>query len=229
VVEQLGRLAEGVAGLEGGGVGLGHVGPGHEAAGDPLQRGLDRAGVHPRYEAQREEVLGPLGVAGLDPERRDRALGQRGHGDLVDGERVEAAVVARVVRVAGLVQVALVEGVGVEDDRGTRGHAADLAAERRGVHGHQHVGGVPRRGDVVVRDVDLEGGDARERARGSADLRGEVGQRRQVVAVERARGREAVPGELHAVTGVTREADDHAVDDLGCPGPVCGVGQPRLP
>ena len=44
-----------------------------------------------------------------------------------------------------------------------------------------------------------------------ADLGGEVGQRRDVVPEQRRLGRELRAGELHAVAGVAREADD----DLG--------------
>ena len=54
VVEQLGGLAERVPGLEGGGVRVRHLGSLREALGDPLQRRLDRARVHPGHEAQRE-------------------------------------------------------------------------------------------------------------------------------------------------------------------------------
>src|SRR3712207_7606664 len=46
----------------------------------------------------------------------------------------------------------------------------------RRVHGHQHAGGVARRGHVVVGDLHLEGGDAEQRAGRSPDLGGEVGQ-----------------------------------------------------
>jgi hypothetical protein len=229
MVEQLGRLAEGVAGLERDRVGLGHVGPGHEPAGDPLEGGLDRPRVHPADDAQREEVLGPLGVAGLDAQRGHGPLGQRRHRDLVDGERVEAAVVAGIGRVARLLEVALLERVGVEDDRRPRRHPADLATERGRVHGHQHVGGVTRRGDVMVGDVDLEGRHPGERARGRADLGREVGQRREVVPVERAAGGEPVARELHAVARVAGEPDDDSVDGLGQLGPVGGGGQPRPP
>ena len=59
--------------------------------------------------------------------------------------------------------------------------------QRGRVHGDEHVGRVARRGDVVVGDVDLEAGDAVHRAGWGADLGGELGQRRQVVAEQRAR------------------------------------------
>ena len=66
----------------------------------------------------------------------------------------------------------------------------------------------------MVGDVDLEGGDASERARRGPDLGREVRQRRDVVAEDGADAREAVAGQLHAVAGVARESDDDAVELL---------------
>ena len=43
---------------------------------------------------------------------------------------------------------------------------------------------------------------------------GKSGQRREVVAEHRRLAREPVAGELHAVAGVAREADDHLVELL---------------
>ena len=63
----------------------------------------------------------------------------------------------------------------------------------------------------MVGEVELEARDARQRAGRRADLGGEVGQRRDVVAEQRRLGRELRAGELHPVAGVAREADD----DLG--------------
>ena len=87
----------------------------------------------------------------------------------------------------------------------------DVRLQRRRVHRDEDVRRVARREDVVVGEVELEAGDARQRAGGRADLGGEVGQRRDVVAEQRGLGRELRAGELHAVAGVAREADD----DLG--------------
>ena len=63
----------------------------------------------------------------------------------------------------------------------------------------------------MIGEVELEARDARQRAGGRADLGGEVGQRRDVVAENRRLRRELRAGELHAVAGVAAEADD----DLG--------------
>src|SRR5207245_1825890 len=111
-------------------------------------------------------------------------------------------------------QIALVEGVGVDDERGAGREIADVGLQRRRVHRHQHAGRIAGREDVVVGDVDLEGRDARQRARGGTDLCGEVGQGGEVVAEYRAHAGKAVAGELHAVAGVTGEADDDPVELL---------------
>ena len=77
-------------------------------------------------------------------------------------------------------------------------------------------GRVARRGDLVIRDVDLERGNAGEGARRRSDLSWELRERGEVVAQHRADRGESVAGELHAVARVAREADDHTieVDDL---------------
>ena len=82
----------------------------------------------------------------------------------VDGVLGEALVLERVVGVPGLGQVARGEVVGVDDDRGALGQVAEVGAQRGRVHRDQHVGGVARREDVVVGEVDLERRDAGQRA-----------------------------------------------------------------
>ena len=62
--------------------------------------------------------------------------------------------------------------------------------------------------------MQLEAGDAGQRARRRADLGREVRQRRDVVAEDGRVGGEPVAGQLHAVAGVAREADDDAVESL---------------
>ena len=94
------------------------------------------------------------------------------------------------------------------------GRSPRLAFERRRVHRDQHVGGVARGQDVVVGEVDLERRDPGQRALRGADLGREVRQRHQVVAEDGRLLGEPVAGELHAVTGVAREPDDHPVELL---------------
>ena len=66
----------------------------------------------------------------------------------------------------------------------------------------------------MVGEVHLEPGDAGKRPGGRADLGREVREGREVVAEHRGLAREAIAGELHPVTRVTREADDHALEVL---------------
>ena len=135
-------------------------------------------------------------------------------GHLVDGVGVERPVGQRVGGVARLGQVALLEGVAVDDEHGPLGHQVDVGLERGGVHGHEHVGRVTRGEDVVVRDVDLEGGHPVDGAGRGPDLGREVGERGEVVAQEGAARGETVPRELHPVTGVAGEAHDDLVQLL---------------
>ena len=94
------------------------------------------------------------------------------------------------------------------------GRSLQVRPQRGRVHRHEHVGRVARREDVVVGEVELEAGDAGQRAGRRADLGREVRQRRDVVADERGLAREAAAGQLHAVAGVAGEADDHLLELL---------------
>ncbi len=66
----------------------------------------------------------------------------------------------------------------------------------------------------MIGEVDLEAGHSGQRARGGANLGREVRERGEVVAEQSGLAREAVARELHTVTRVTREADDHSIDVL---------------
>ena len=164
------------------------------------------------FERSASRGFTPSGSTAPEREARHRHLEHR--------VAVEAAVLQRVGVVAGLGEVALLEGVLV-DDHGAAGlEARELVAQRGGVHGDEHVRGVAGRGDLVVGDVHLEGRHPGEGAGRSADLGREVRQRGEVVPEQRAGAGEAVAGELHAVAGVAGEADDDPVEALGCESPV---------
>ena len=123
---------------------------------------------------------------------------------LVLGERV---VLERVRRISGLLEIAVVEGVRVHDHGRALRQVPQVRLQRRRIHRDEHVGRVAGREDVVVGEVDLEPGHARQRTRGRADLGREVGQRREVVPEERRLAGEAPAGELHPVSRVAREAN----------------------
>jgi len=217
--EGLGGLTEVPARLEGGDVGVADVGDLREPLGQEAFGGVGGTAVHPRQQPEGEHVLRAGGVLAREPELLDRLDRHAGQVDGVDpevGQRTGGVVdgVERVLGVAGLLQVALGEVVGVHDDRRALGQVGQVGLERRRVHRHQHVRRVAGGEDVVVGEVHLERRDTRDRALGGADLGGEVGQRHQVVAERRRLLGEPVAGELHAVTGVAREPDDHPVELL---------------
>ena len=130
VVEELGRLAERVARLERGDVGVAHLGLVAELRVDPAQRLVDGPRVHPGHQPEGEEVLRALGVAGLHPQRLHGPQREARHRHLVDRVGLEAAIGERVVVVAGLGEVARLEGVLVDDHRAarSRGWAARCGA-----------------------------------------------------------------------------------------------------
>ena len=150
--------------------------------------------------------------------------GQRGLGELVhvDGDHLvvllQGVVVERVRLVAGLLEVALGVGAAVGDEDAARTQVLEVGLQRGRVHGHEDVGLVARGEDVPGAEVDLVARDAGQRARGGADLGGEVGEGREVVAGDGGRLRELRADELHAVAGVADEADRDAFDLLHRPG-----------
>src|SRR5581483_3711845 len=96
------------------------------------------------------------------------------------------------------------------------GDLGEVRAERRGVDRDEYVRRVARRQDVARGEVDLECGNACERAGRSADLGREVRQRREVVPHHRRRVGEPRTGELHAIAGVTGEPHDDLLTFLDC-------------
>ena len=137
----------------------------------------------------------------------------------MDVEVGERTVLERIRVVAGLLEVPLVESVGVGDDRSALGEVADVDLERRRVHRNEDARLITGREDVVVGEVHLEAGHAGQRSRRRADLGREVRERGEVVAEHRGLAREAIAGELHPVAGVAGEPDHdplEGLDGLGC-------------
>ena len=81
VVEELCGFAVGVAGFEGGRVGGDDLFFAFELGLDPVQRGFGGAVVEPRDEAESEEVLGAVGIAGFHADGFAGFFGERCHRD----------------------------------------------------------------------------------------------------------------------------------------------------
>ena len=196
-------------------IGIGDLGLGLELALQPVVDRVARTIEHPQRKAQRPHVLRPQRVlvakaVGLD--RLDRLLAD------VEGQQVElaqAAIFERIGVVFRLLEVALGEGAGIGDDQPARLERGEVHLQRSGVHRHEHVGRVARGVDFAAAEIDLERGNAEQRALRRADFRGEIGEGGQVVPRERGRQRELPTGQLHAVAGVAGEAHDHAFGGFG--------------
>jgi hypothetical protein len=112
---------------------------------------------------------------------------------------VEAAVLERIRRVAGLLEVGFEERAGIDDQRSGLDEILEVGLERRRIHRDQYVGRVARRVNLRRRKVELKTRDAEQAARWSPDLGGEVGECRDVVAgFGRGLG-ELGSGQLHAI------------------------------
>ncbi len=198
--EGLGGLAERVAGMERLQVRRGDLGALGELLLEEALGRLGRPAVEPRHQPKGEHVLRPLGLAGRDAldllQRADRHRRQLHGMHLVVGER---AVLDRVRRVARLLQVAIGERVGVDDQRPALRQVAEVRLQSGRVHRDEHVGTIARSQDVVVGEVQLEPGDARQRAGRCANLGREVGKGREVVPGQRRLGGETPSCQLHPV------------------------------
>ncbi len=206
-VEDLGRLAEGVARLECPLVRLGDDRPLAELVVDPADRPVHFPAVQPEHDPESEEVLRQVLLLARHVEPVERALVERRDRDLEEGVLLERAVGQRVGGIAGLVEVLLGECVAVDDEGATGREVADVRLQCCRVHRDEDVGLVARGMDIVRAEADLEARHARQRAGRGANLRGEVGQRADVVAVDRRRSRELGAGQLHPVAGIAGEAD----------------------
>ncbi len=210
----LGGEAVGVSGLERRHVGLCDLGALAELGLHPFDRGLLGAVEQPGEQAEREEVLGAEHVSTTHPGVLDRLFGELLHRDGDHFVSGEAAIGERVDLVAGLVEVALFEGVLVDDERAALAEVGEVRLERGRIHRHQAVGLVSRGQDVELGDLDLEGTDAGKRSGGGANLRRETGKGCEVVPESCGRVGETAPCQLHPVAGVAGEPD-HDLVDLG--------------
>ena len=94
----------------------------------------------------------------------------------------QARILERVLGVARLGQVPLVEGGGVDDEDAAGLEIGQVHLERGRVHRDQSVELIARRVDALAAELELEARHPEERAGGSADLGGEIRQRGDVVA-----------------------------------------------
>src|ERR1700722_1162591 len=114
----------------------------------------------------------------------------------------------------GFAQIVFFEVVEVDDQDAIGLEIGDIHFQRGGVHGHQNVDGIAGRVDVVRREVDLEATDSGQGARGGANFGREIREGGKVIAEESGGVGELAAGDLHAVAGVSTEANDGAVDDF---------------
>jgi hypothetical protein len=213
--EELGGLAERVAGLEHLLVRVRELRLLLELRADRLELRLDGLRVEPVHEAEREVVLAARDVLRRQPRALERGLGELVHVHAEDAVvRLERRVLERVRLVARLLEVRLVEGADVDDEHPALLQVREVRLERGGVHRDEHVRRVAGRVDLARSEVDLIAGDAGERAGRRPDLGGIVGEGGEVVPGERGRLGELGAGELHTVAGVADEADGDGLDLL---------------
>ncbi len=197
-----------MAGIEGGHVGRGDVRQLGKLPLQPALRGGAVAAVHPEHQAQRPHVPAAERFLARDAGVGHRQLGQPGNVERQQLVRRQAGVLKRVGRIAGLLQVARGERRAVHQEQAAQLEVAQVGNQGGGVHGDEHVEIVARRHHVHRPEVNLERRDAKGGARGGPNLSGEVGEGGEIRAGKRGFDGELGAGQLHAVAGVTGEADD---------------------
>ena len=181
------RLAIGMAGVQRGDIGLGELGRLGELGLEPVDDRLAVAVEHPQREAKRPHVLAAQRFLVAEAERLHGVERQLRDVEVDDLPFGEAAVLERVLLVAGLGEVARRELALVGDDQPALAQLHRRSLQRGGVHRDQHVGLVAGGFDRGRAEIDLEGGDAEGRALRRADFGREIGESREVVAGERGR------------------------------------------
>ena len=228
--EQLGRLAEVVAGFQRSHIDLGDLGLVPllaEVLVEEVDRGFDPAIVEPIDDAQGVHVSAAIDVLRAYTHVGERFASETAHRHLEDLiPAVQLVVFKRVVAVfvPALAEVDLGELVLVDDDDSARLDVADVGLEPGGIHRHQGVDRIAGGVDIGAGELHLKAGYAVSRASGSADLSRKIREGGDIVTEERRRVGELAAGELHAVAGVAAEADGHSAKRFGSYAPVGGRG-----
>ena len=129
-------------------------------------------------------------------------------------EVAQRSVLQGIGGVFGLLQVGRRELVGVDDDHAARGQVAQAGLERRRVHRNEHLRLVAWGKNILAGQVHLEAADAGQRADRRANFGRKVRHGADIVADDRCGVSELCAGELHAVAGVARKADNDILDLL---------------
>jgi hypothetical protein len=182
-----------------------------------VQRRFERPIVKPKDEAEREETLAAFRLAraefhagnGLAIEqihrRRDQAIG------------TERTVLERACRVACFLTFFGKKRVGVHNQPSAGLQIAKMGLQGGGIHDKQRVQRIAWLVDAVLAEVNLESGNARQRAGGRPNLRRQIGQREDGVPVNCRGVCELGADQLHAVAGIAGEANHGGVtrfDDM---------------
>ncbi len=211
---RVGREPEVPTGLERQEIGVVNLRPLRELLIEPFDRRLQRPVEQPGHQAEREEVLRSQNVAAGDAAVLHGFLGQRLHGGRDDPVTIETAVLQRVLLVPGPVEVPLDERFRVHDDRPVGTYVLHVRLQPCRIHRHEDVRFVAGGQNVEIGNLHLERRDAGEGPRRSADLGREARECGEVVAECRRGIGELGTRQLHAVTGVTRKANDDFVEFL---------------
>ena len=213
-LERFGGFAVGVAGFHGQLVGFDQERFLGKFVFDPVGGGLHGAVVQPVAHAKCEEIFATANGLGVQAEMIEGHFGEALQFDGEEAELVERMVFEGIGSHLRFAKIGFRESVGIDDKDAVGLEVGEIHFEGGGVHGDENVNGIAGGIDFVGRKMQLVTADAGERARRSANFSGEIRERSDVVAVKRDGIGELAAGDLHAVAGISGEADHRAVNDL---------------
>jgi hypothetical protein len=178
-----------------------------ELIADPAKRRLQRTLIKPVNQSQRKKVLATIRLARAQLDLGNCFAIQRVNRNPKHPKVLERAVFQGIDLIAGFMQVAVVEGVGIDDEDAARLEIFEIGLESRRVHRHQGVQIIPGRVNILAAKMDLKPGNAGQRTRRSTNLCGEVGQGADVVAEDGGGVGELGSRQLHTIAGIACEAN----------------------
>ena len=183
---------------------------------DEPQRRLDLTPEQPVDQPQGEEVLAAiLQIRAQAFDLPDRLAVQGVETNLDQAVVVDRSVLERIGLEPGQLQVLRLEALVVDDKDPALLEVRDIGDEGGRVHGDQRLQRIAGREDLARGELHLVSADAGQGAAGRADLGRKVGERGDVVAMQRRRVGELAPHHLHAVAGVAGQPDRRPVEPDG--------------
>ena len=225
---QFRRFAIGMASIQRSNIGISNIGLVLELALQPLFNRFARTVKHPQRQAQRPHVLGTQRILVTQAKGLHRL---NRHGADIKGQHlpfIQAAIFQRVRSVFRLIQVTLGKLARVRNNQTTRLERRQVHLQCSRVHRHQYIWRVACGADLAAAEIDLERGNAEQRALRCANFRWKIREGRQIITCQRGGQRKLTTCQLHTIATIARKTNDYSIGLSGgrtqC-GRISGLGR----